>query len=320
MWLGARSNASLVNGPGSNHDRWNKLFNKAGLKYVVYTWLHFPPLWLREQQKENRTLMRCLEHGQETYYLSIFDPRTIQWYDHFYKNLHDHFGDRIDDVYACILGPYGEGNYPLKTSLLGSIWAIAMRLLVRRSICHQGFPGRHEATVFLRWPNLITLGASIINRLTRFIRRRSFQMRSSNPLRKHSSHPRAKRRWLAFITWYHPSHSLISRNNRSKNRAEIFPADKVRMKPGGNAGGRQPNFLGHLLPRLRQDGSAVIRSLFSQPIVRAPCSVTSGWAPPINSMAVKECTEPASSLDTKGFCPSNVLRCFLRRGPNFFTL
>ena len=72
--------------------------------------------------------MRCLEHGQETYYLSIFDPRTIEWYDHFYKNLHDHFGRRIDDVYACILGPYGEGNYPLRVP----DW-------VNMGHCHEGY-------------------------------------------------------------------------------------------------------------------------------------------------------------------------------------
>jgi hypothetical protein len=88
------------------HDAMEKALHQAGLKYVVYDWVNFPPLWLRNQPAD-RTLMRCLEHNQETFYLSVFDPRTITWYDHFYKNLHDHFGDRIDDVYACIMGPYG---------------------------------------------------------------------------------------------------------------------------------------------------------------------------------------------------------------------
>src|ERR1051325_1778008 len=95
------------------HDAVEQALHQAGLKYVVYDWAHFPPVWLREQQKQKRTLMRCLEHNQETYYLSIFDPRTIDWYDHFYRALSEHLGSRIDDVYACILGPYGEGNYPL---------------------------------------------------------------------------------------------------------------------------------------------------------------------------------------------------------------
>src|SRR5581483_442768 len=31
------------------HDEMEQALHKAGLKYVVYTWLHFPPLWLREQ-------------------------------------------------------------------------------------------------------------------------------------------------------------------------------------------------------------------------------------------------------------------------------
>ena len=95
------------------HDAMEQALHRAGLKYAVYVWAHFPPVWLRDQRKESRTLMRCLEHGQEANYLSIFDPRTIQWYDHFYKNLQGHFGDKIDEVYACVLGPYGEGNYPL---------------------------------------------------------------------------------------------------------------------------------------------------------------------------------------------------------------
>ena len=59
------------------------------------------------------TVVLMLEHGEEANYLSIFDPRTIEHYDHFYKALAEHFGDKIDAVYACILGPYGEGNYPL---------------------------------------------------------------------------------------------------------------------------------------------------------------------------------------------------------------
>ena len=94
------------------HDAVEQALHQAGLKYVVYNWAHFPPVWLRDQQKENRTLMRCLEHGQEANYLSIFDPRTIEWYDHFYKALHEHFGSRIDDVYACILGPVWRRQLP----------------------------------------------------------------------------------------------------------------------------------------------------------------------------------------------------------------
>src|SRR2546421_9668983 len=110
------------------HDAMEQTLHKAGLTYVVYDWLHFPPVWLRDQQTNNRTLMRCLEHHQECNYLSIFDARTIGWYEHFYENLHAHFSNRVDHVYACILGPYGEGNYPLRVP----DW-------VNMGHCHEGY-------------------------------------------------------------------------------------------------------------------------------------------------------------------------------------
>src|SRR5688572_31181189 len=49
----------------TQHDAIEKAVHAAGLKYVVYTWVHFPPVWLRDGQKNNRKLMRCLEHDQE---------------------------------------------------------------------------------------------------------------------------------------------------------------------------------------------------------------------------------------------------------------
>src|SRR5688572_24276391 len=67
------------------HDAMEQALHAAGLKYVVYDWVHFPPVWLRDAP-DKRTLMKCMEHGEETNYLSIFDPRTIEWYDHFYKH------------------------------------------------------------------------------------------------------------------------------------------------------------------------------------------------------------------------------------------
>src|SRR5436309_1329825 len=85
------------------HDAICEAVHAAGLKYVAYCWVHFPPTWLHD-----KTLMVCLEHNQPTNYLSIFAPMTVEHYDHFYKALAEHFGDRVDGVYACILGPYGE--------------------------------------------------------------------------------------------------------------------------------------------------------------------------------------------------------------------
>ena len=41
----------------SQHDKSCDAFKAAGLKYVAYTWVHFPPLWLRNAP-DQRTLMR----------------------------------------------------------------------------------------------------------------------------------------------------------------------------------------------------------------------------------------------------------------------
>src|SRR5436190_14812171 len=60
----------------SQHDKVCEAVHKAGLHYVVYNWAHFPPVWLRESKR--CTLMKCLEHNQETNYLSIFDPKTLE--------------------------------------------------------------------------------------------------------------------------------------------------------------------------------------------------------------------------------------------------
>src|SRR5208283_3957357 len=51
------------------HDAMEHALHQAGLKYVAYNWVHFPPVWLRQGQTNQCTLMRCLEHHQEANYL-----------------------------------------------------------------------------------------------------------------------------------------------------------------------------------------------------------------------------------------------------------
>ena len=194
----------------SQHDAIEKACHEAGLKYVAYCWVHFPPKWLRDQQNENRTLMRCLEHDQECNYLSIFDPKTIEHYDHFYKALAAHFGGKIDGVYACILGPYGEGNYPLYVP----DW-------VDMGHCHEGY-----------W-----CGDDFA--------RKAFggEMPKISPSFKPSpgafKTPQQRRDWVNFIAWYHQS--LIDFAGKSiETTLKYFPKEKVKAKPGGNAGGVNP--------------------------------------------------------------------------------
>ena len=219
------------------HDAMEQTLHKAGLKYVVYNWVHFPPVWLREQPGK-RTLMRCVEHGEETNYLSIFDPRTIQYYDHFYQKLHEHFGERIDGVYACVLGPYGEGNYPMNVPSY-----------INMGHCHEGYwcgdayaIKAFQAAMQQKYREVATLNEAWGAAFKSFDEVRLPKEISDGKFKPSpAAFPTAsdKRRWLDFITWYHQA--IIDFAGQSlKTVLKYFPAEKVRMKPGGNYGSVNP--------------------------------------------------------------------------------
>jgi hypothetical protein len=280
------------------HDAVEKALHEAGLKYVVYDWVHFPPLWLRERQKDKRTLMRCLEHGQETYYLSIFDPRTIEWYDHFYKNLRDHFGDRIDDVYACILGPYGEGNYPLRVP----DW-------VEMGHCHEGYwcgddfaIRAFQGAMIRRYSTVARLNRAWGSRYRSFDEVRPPKELSSEtfkPSPEAFPRPQDKRRWLDFITWYHQA-ILDFAEQSVRTVLKYLPPEKVRMKPGGNARGVNPIAWGTYCP-----GYAKMAGPYHIVLQPADCQGAvfgDKWmGTAYRFYGVKECTEPAGNLDDKSF-------------------
>ncbi|HWF17826.1 MAG TPA: family 14 glycosylhydrolase [Verrucomicrobiae bacterium] len=276
------------------HDAMEHNLHAAGLKYVVYNWVHFPPAWL----KEKRTLMRCLEHSKETSYLSIFDPQTIEWYDHFYRNLHEHFGDRIDDVYACILGPYGEGNYPLEVTS----W-------VNMGHCHEGYWCGDDFAI-RAFQNAMMKKYSRISRLNRAwnTHHKTFdevrppaQISNDNfkPSPEAFPTPQDKRRWLDFITWYHQA--IIDFAEKSLQTVlKYFPASKVRMKPGGNAGGVNPISWGTYCP-----GYAKMAGRYKVVLQPADCQGAvfgDKWvATAYQFYGVKECTEPAGDLNEHAF-------------------
>jgi len=315
------------------HDAMEQALHKAGLKYVVYNWVHFPPAWLRDQQKEKRTLMRCLEHDQETHYLSIFDPRTIEAYDHFYKALHDHFGNRIDDVYACILGPYGEGNYPLFTP----DW-------VNMGHCHEGYwcgddfaIKSFQKAMQKRYSNIARLNRAWGSHYRSFNEVRppgsaeplldcgdmspvwSGATCRADPKRGHVRAlqtaagaardfkpspdafptPQAKRRWLDFIGWYHQA--IIDFAEQSlRTVLKYFPAEKVRMKPGGNARGVNPISWGTYCPgyaKMARGYGIVLQPADCQGAVFGDKWMGTAY----QFYHVRECTEPPGDLDENTF-------------------
>ena len=285
------------------HDAMEQTLHQAGLKYVAYSWVHFPPVWLRDQQPERRTLMRCLEHGQEANYLSIFDPRTIEWYDHFYQHLHGHFGARLDDVYACILGPYGEGNYPLMTP----DW-------VKMGHCHEGY-WCGDAFAIRAFQHAMEQRYSSIARLNRAWAANYHAFDEIRPPRELGNDkfqpspeafptPQDKRRWLDFITWYHQA--IIDFAEQSlRTVLKYFPPEKVRMKPGGTARGVNPIAWGTYCP-----GYAKMAGPYHVVLQPADCQGAvfgDKWAATAYQFyGVTECTEPAGGLDE----PSFVRRMF----------
>ncbi len=282
----------------AQHDAMEKTLHAAGLQYVVYDWVHFPPVWLRDQQKDKRTLMKCLEHGEEANYLSIFDPRTIEWYDHFYKALHEHFGNRIDHVYACILGPYGEGNYPLRVDS----W-------VNMGHCHEGYWCGDDYGI-KAFQTAMRKEYGSVRRLNRAwgTDYKSFDEvrppkelndEKFKPVPEAFPTPHDKRRWLDFITWYHQA--IIDFAGESlKTVSKYYPAEKVRIKPGGSAGGVNPLFFGTYCP-----GYAKMAAPYKVVIQPADCQgavFADKWmGTAYQYYGVKECTEPAGGLDGKAF-------------------
>jgi hypothetical protein len=277
------------------HEAMQETLHGAGLKYVVYNWAHFPPVWLREQP-EKRTLMRCLEHGQETFYLSIFDPRTIEWYDHFYRNLKEHFGERIDAVYACILGPYGEGNYPLRVPDF-----------INMGHCHEGYwcgdvyaIKALQTAMERQYRSISKLNRAWNTNYKSFLELRPpKQQENFKPSLEAFPTSQDKRRWLDFITWYHQA--IVDFAGHSvKTVLKYFPAEKVRMKPGGNYGSVNPLPWGTYSPAYAKmaKGSGIVL----QPADCQGAIFGDKWmGTAYQFYGVKECTEPAGNLGDKAF-------------------
>ncbi|MEP6662398.1 MAG: family 14 glycosylhydrolase [Verrucomicrobiota bacterium] len=279
------------------HDPIEKNLHEAGLKYVVYDWVHIPPVWLREQPAQ-RTLMRCLEHGKETFYLSIFDPRTIQFYDHFYKNLREHFGNRIDGVYACILGPYGEGNYPMQETAY-----------LNMGHCHEGYwcgddfaIKAFQTALRQKYRRVSKLNDAWGSGFKSFDEVRPPKELSNEKFKPSlAAFPGAtdKRRWLDFITWYHQA--IIDFAGESlKTVLKYFPAEKVRMKPGGNYGSVNPLPWGTYCPgyaKMAKGLGVVLQPADAQGAIFADKWIGTAY----QFYGIKEGTEQAASLIDRAF-------------------
>jgi hypothetical protein len=279
------------------HDAMCDAIKKAGLHYVVYNWTHLPPTWTLASK--DTTLMRCNEHNKDTNYFSIFDPRTIEHYDHYYRALSEHFGDRIDGVYACILGPYGEGNYPLNASA----WVVNL------GHCHdEGYwcADPHALAAFrdamrAKYADIAALNKAWGTSLPSFAdlhppHEIAEGSKISADMFKTATD---RRRWLDFITWYHQA-IIDFAESSIQVTLKYWPKEKVRTKPGGNAGGVNPISWGTYCP-----GYAKMAGKYGIVLQPADCMGAcfgDKWVGTAYQFyGVKLSTEPAGDIDHKTF-------------------
>lgn len=220
----------------THHDEVYRRVTAAGLVYIPYIWCHYPPVWLRNDDRI--ALMRSNNGGKVCYMFSIYDPRTLEWYRRFYQALKDHFGDRLTEVYACFLGPYAEGNYPLPYANFvvdvgdcpdGRYW------------CGDRFAlPLFQAAMEKKYTLIASLNAAWHTQLADFDAITFPAEIAADTTNKGLARPIAdRRRWLDFIHWYHQA--LIDFCAGSIDCvAEVFGRERVAAKPGGNCGGMNP--------------------------------------------------------------------------------
>lgn len=238
----------------SHHDKMCAAQRAAGLEYDAYLWLHCPPKWLQDGVKpppgapNHFTLFRCMEHNLPTKDLSIFDPATLQWFERYYRSQDAHFGGRLGRTYVALVGPYGEGNYPLPFC----------RDWLDQGHCHEGWwcndPYAHRAfqsamrrkygslsqlnehwgTNFHAWP-AVEFPAELALGPAKML---PAELRTD---------PNERRRWVDFMAWYHQAIPDFAEQVYLAARRYI-PPERLKMKPGGSAGGVNPLYFGTYCP------------------------------------------------------------------------
>lgn len=280
----------------SQHDAMEKAMHAAGMKYVVFPWVHFPPTWLR--YTPDCTLLRCNDHNEAANYLSVFDPRSLQWYDHFYKAMHDHFGDRIDSMYAGALGPYGEGNYPLE-----------VRDWVAMGHCHETYWAADPyavksfiAAMKAKYADVAALNAAWGTALASLDDVRPPHELATEKFKPSPAlfpTPQDKTRWLDFIKWYHSSLVNFCVDS-AKLLTKYYPADRVRLKPGGTAGGINPVAWGTYSPEFAKAAGGLGITL--QPADSGGAIFADKWlGTAYHFYNVRLSTEPATALNDAAF-------------------
>ncbi|MDD5604110.1 MAG: beta-galactosidase [Eubacteriales bacterium] len=94
----------------SHLDNYFDAIERAGFKIGVFTWFQHPPSWY-DPRHETHARLKCLEHGEESSVLSLWDPKTAEVYGRLYKELSGRYKNRIKYLYVGMYGDYGEVQF-----------------------------------------------------------------------------------------------------------------------------------------------------------------------------------------------------------------
>lgn len=161
-----------------------------GFKYVPFVWMQNLPHWVRYNTSFPHS--SCIEHGKDSEALSIFSPKTVEFYDRFFAETKKELGSQIDILRIGTPNDFGETTYPVGNAT----FAFPDKHL------HPGFwvnelNARHsfQTTMQAKYFTIDKLNSSWDTNFSSF---------DSLEYPKNASH---RRWWLDFINWYHDSHT-----------------------------------------------------------------------------------------------------------------
>ncbi len=172
----------------------------AGLKYIFFAWVHFPPKWFVDSK--DFVPYVCAEHGEKLMQLSPWAPNIWEVYRDFYRAQHEAMGDKVDWIRVATPSDYGEIGFPAAmTSWLvpqkhahpgywcGGPYARAdFRDQMKRKFRTLKNLNKRWGTGWQEWED-VTLPDLADERAAKVAR--------------DSGKPTDRRRWLDFIDWYY---------------------------------------------------------------------------------------------------------------------
>ena len=174
----------------------------AGLDYVIFCWLHFPPKWA--EPGKDFVPYRCLEHGEELRQSSLWAPQTLATYEEYYRRLAADFGEEIAYIRLAMPAEYGELGMPVGMTT----WLVPQEHVHAGYWCGDDYAlADFRRSMRERFGDLAALNARWGTDFPAWEAVHPPDVRGSQAARDAvaSGSPAAIHRWLDFVEWYQDS-------------------------------------------------------------------------------------------------------------------